>query len=150
MPVSSKACCIPVIAALTSRMSWEVSINSRSTPPWIRPSACSRNISASSSKLTLESSGSSVEGSFPDGPMEPATKRSCAGRPSFPAWEYSSANLRASPAAVRLISMTRSWRPYSAIVNRLARKVSVSTTSTPTSKNERCTFSTACGKEITR
>ena len=88
-------------------------------PALDQPAACSRKISASSSKVTLESSGSSIEGSLPDGPIEPATKR---GWPVFAA--YSSARRRAREAAARLISMTRSCRPYSPRVRRLERKVS--------------------------
>ena len=79
IPVSWNACWIPWMAAFTSRISCEVSIRSRSTPPAINPAACSRKTSISSSTLTLESSGSFIEGSLPEGPIDPATKRGCSG-----------------------------------------------------------------------
>ena len=144
MPVCSQASSSPRMAAFTSRISCEVSISSRSTPPRSKALACSQKSVFNSAKLMLESSGSFIEGNFPDGPMEPATKRLC------PSRLYSSARRLASRAAVRLISSTLSPRPYSFSVSRLARKVHVSITSTPTSRNERCTFSTAAGYEITR
>ncbi len=99
-PVLSNASCIPCITALTSRISCDVSINKRSTAPVIKPSACSQKISFSSSKLTLDSSGSFMEGSFPEGPMEPATKR------GFSGVENSSASWRASLAADWLMWVT--------------------------------------------
>ncbi len=74
-PVSLKACWMPVMAALTSRISCEVSITSRSTPPSIKPAGLLAEDSTSSSKVMLDSSGSFIEGSLPDGPIEPATKR---------------------------------------------------------------------------
>ncbi len=100
--------------------------------------------------------------------MEPATKRSLTpnlspiGRGGFllssPAgrragdegWLYSSASLLARRAAASLISIVRSARPYSPNVRRFERKVSVSSTSTPASRKERWTFSTASGYEMTR
>ncbi len=60
--------------------------------------------------------------------MLPATKR---GRSNV---EKLSATSRATRAAARLISTTASPSPYSASVSRLARKLSVSTTSQPTSR----------------
>ena len=118
-------------------------MSSRSTPPSIRPRACSRKISASWSKFRLDSSGSFMDGSLPDGPIEPATRR------CWPVRLNSSANLRANSAARWLISKTWSCNPYSPSVSRLARKELVSITSTPTSRNERWTSSTAWGKLIT-
>jgi hypothetical protein len=116
-----------VMAALTSRISCEVSIKSTSTPPWISPTACSRKISASSSKLIFDSSGSSAEGSLPEGPIEPATKR------GFRAWNIhlpGGGPGRRSPVDLQHPSPS----PYSPSVRRLERKVSVSSTSTPLPK----------------
>ena len=55
--------------------------------------ACSRKTSTRASKSISDMIGSSLEISFPLGPIEPATKR------GFPCVVYSSANLRASRAA---------------------------------------------------
>jgi len=131
MPVLAKACCMPWMMAFTSRISCEVSIKSKSTPPRINPSACSWKTEASSSKVMLDSSGSFMEGSFPDGPIDPATYRGC------PALEYSSASRRARAAAVLLMVVTCSDSPYSLKVRRFERNVQVSITSTPTSRKER-------------
>ncbi len=61
-----------------------------------------------------------------------------------------SATRRASRAAATLISRTRSCSPYSRSVRRLRRKVSVSSTSQPTSRKEAWISSTTSGREITR
>ncbi len=76
LPVSLKASRAPKIAALTSRMSWAVSMMIRSAPPSTRPWACSVKTSTSSAKLMSPSVGSSEAGRKPVGPIEPATKRS--------------------------------------------------------------------------
>ena len=82
----------PKIAALTSRMSCAVSMISRSEPPSIRPRACSSKIVTSSRNVIRPSVGSSEAGSWPVGPIEPATKR------------CSPIARRAISAALRLIS----------------------------------------------
>ncbi len=138
-PVSANAAWMPWITALTSKMSCEVSISRRSTPPSIRPTACSRKTSTRSSNRMSDMVGSSAEMSLPLGPIEPATKR------GFSGVLYASAKRRARAAAARLISKVRSARPYSARVSRLARKESVVSTSAPASRNPRWTFSTAWG-----
>ncbi len=102
---SSKASRMPLMAALTSRISFEVSMSSRSTPPRIRPTACSRKTSLSSSKLISDISGSLVEISLPEGPIEPATKR------GFSRLKNSSAAWRAILAAFWFSSITRSCKP---------------------------------------
>ena len=126
-PVSLKASRAPKIAALTSRMSWAVSMMSRSAPPSIRPWACSVKTSTSSRKVILPSVGSSLAGRCPVGPIEPATKRS------------SPAAARAISAALRLTSGVCSPSPHSSSLRRLAWKVSVSTTSAPASSIDSCT-----------
>ena len=63
--------------------------------------------------------------------------------------EKSSAAPRASAAAARLSSRTRWAWPYSASTGAKAPKVSVSTTSQPTSKNDRWIWSTASGRVTT-
>ena len=123
-PAVTNASRAPKIAALTSRMSCAVSISSRSTPPSSSPRACSSKIVTSSRKLIAPSVGSSEEGSWPVGPIEPATKRS------------SPTAARAISPARRLISSVCSARPHSSSFRRLAWKVSVSTTSAPASTIE--------------
>src|SRR6185437_8093004 len=71
--------------------------------------------------------------------MLPATQRGRSGV------AYSSASRRASAAAATFSSRARSARPYSASTTENAPKVSVSMTSTPTSRNDRCSRSTASG-----
>ena len=66
----------PKTAALTSRMSWAVSMMMRSAPPWTSPRACSSKTATSSRKVILPSVGSSEAGRWPVGPIEPATKLS--------------------------------------------------------------------------
>ena len=75
-----------------------------------------------------ESAGSSLEGSMPLGPIEPATNR---GRDGV---AYASAAARAMRAAVRLISRVCSPTPHSVIRIRDAWKLFVSTTSAPASR----------------
>ena len=79
-PVALNASRAPKIAALTSRMSCAVSMMIRSAPPCTRPRACSSKVSTSSRKVIRPSVGSSLEGRWPVGPIEPATKRLLAGR----------------------------------------------------------------------
>ncbi len=137
-PVSLNASRAPKIAALTSRMSWAVSMMSRSTPPSSSPWACSRKTSTSSRKRTWPSEGSSEAGRKPVGPMEPATKR------------CSPTALRAICAAFVLISIVWSARPHSSSFRREAWNVSVSTTSAPASTMEVCTPSMTSGRLSTR
>ncbi len=133
-PVCLNASCAPKIAAFTSRMSWAVSMISRSAPPSIRPVACSVKTSTSFANEMSPSVGSSLAGRKPVGPIEPATKRS------------SPAALRAISAAFVLISRVRSARPHSSSLRRLPWKVSVSTTSAPASSIELCTPSITSGR----
>ena len=130
------------IAALTSRISWEVSISSRSTPPWIN-----------ADRLFAENIHQFVEGDV--GELRVIGERAAcrSGRWTRPQSRcyrlprrMSSASLsRQLARPARLISSTRPASPYSAMVMRLARKVLVSITSTPTSRNERWISSTASG-----
>ena len=91
-PVLRNADRAPNTAALTSRMSWAVSMMIRSAPPSISPAACSSKTSTNSAKRIWPSAGSSEAGRKPVGPIEPATKR------------RSPAALRAISAAFVLIS----------------------------------------------
>ena len=91
-PSSLPARRTPNTAALSSRMSWVVSMMMRSTPPSMRPVACSVKTVCSSGKVIWPSVGSSEAGRKPVGPMAPATRR------------CSPAALRAICAALRLIS----------------------------------------------
>ena len=91
-PVCLNASRAPKTAALTSRMSWAVSMISRSAPPSTSARACSSKIATSSRKRIRPSVGSSEAGSCPVGPIEPATK-----------WRSPIAP-RAISAALRLIS----------------------------------------------
>ena len=134
VPVLSMAARAPKTAALTSRMSWAVSMMIRSTPPLIRPSACSVKTSTSSLNRILPSVGSSEAGRWPVGPIEPATKLS------------SPAALRAISAAFWLISTVWSARPHSSSLIRLAWKVSVSSTSAPASIMDLWTPSITSGR----
>ena len=134
LPVLLNASRAPNTAALTSRMSWAVSMMIRSEPPLIRPSACSVKTSTSSGKVILPSVGSSEAGRWPVGPIEPATKLS------------SPAALRAISAAFWLISTVWSASPHSSSLIRLAWKVSVSSTSAPASIIEACTPSITSGR----
>ena len=84
-PASLNASRVPRMAALTSRMSWAVSMMMRSAPPLISAWACSWKTLRSSGNLIWPRLGSSLAGRNPVGPIEPATKRS-------------------SPAALRAIS----------------------------------------------
>ncbi len=124
----------PKIAAFTSRMSCAVSMMMRSTPPRIRPSACSAKTATSSRNLIIPSVGSSEAGRKPVGPIEPATYRS------------SPTALRAISAALTLISIVCSARPHSSSFRRLAWNVSVSTTSAPASTIVRCSRSMTSGR----
>ena len=54
-------------------MSWLVSINSASTPPSIRPSACNSYASLISFRDFWPSDGSFELGKNPDGPIVPIT-----------------------------------------------------------------------------
>ena len=134
LPMFLKASRAPKMAALTSRMSWAVSMMIRSAPPSVRPRACSSKTVTSSRKVILPSVGSSEAGRWPVGPMEPATKRS------------SPAALRAISAAFWLISSVCSSRPHSSSLMRLAWKVSVSSTSAPASSMEVWTPSITSGR----
>ena len=109
-------------------MSCCVSITSRSAPPSISPLACSRNASESWLKVMPESAGSSLDGSIPEGPMAPATKRARDGVAN------ESAARRAICAARRLISWVASPTPHSSILIGEAWKLFVSTTSAPASR----------------
>ncbi len=113
-PAAAIARRAPNTAALASRMSWTVSMISRSTPPSSSAPACSAKTSASAAGETAPSVGSAEAGSSPVGPMQPATKRS------------SPAASRARRAAATLISCVRSSRPHSASFRRLAWNVLVS------------------------
>ena len=124
----------PNTAALSSRMSWVVSMMMRSTPPSISPVACSANTVRSSGKVIWPSVGSSEAGRKPVGPIAPATNR------------CSPAALRAICAALRLISCVWSSRPHSPSFSRLAWNVSVSSTSAPASSIEACTPSITSGR----
>ena len=125
-PAAANASRAPNTAALTSRMSWAVSMISRSAPPSTRPLACSANTATSSRKRTLPNVGSSEAGRWPVGPIEPATKR------------CSPTARRAISAALRLISYVCSPRPHSSSLSREAWNVSVSTTSAPASTIASC------------
>ena len=57
LPVLLKASRAPKMAALTSRMSWAVSMMIRSAPPSIKPAACSANTSTSSAEGDLPERG---------------------------------------------------------------------------------------------
>ena len=83
-------------------------------------------------------------GNLVPGPIEPATKRGEVGV------AYSSATRRAILAEARANSCARSAMPYSLRTTENAPKESVSMASTPTSRNERCSDSTASGLETTR
>ncbi len=61
-PVEANASRAPNTAALTSRMSWAVSMMIRSAPPSIRPAACSAKTSTSSRKRICPSEASSEAG----------------------------------------------------------------------------------------
>ena len=80
-PVALNASRAPKIAALTSRMSWAVSMMIRSAPPSTSPRACSSKTSTSRRKEMSPRVGSSEEGRKPVGPIEPATKRDLARPP---------------------------------------------------------------------
>ena len=82
-------------------------------------------------------------GNLVPGPMLPATHRGRSGV------EKSSAAARASVAAARLSSRTRWAWPYSASTGAKAPKASVSTTSQPTSRNDRWTRSMTSGRVTT-
>ncbi len=132
-------CCLnaartPKIAALTSSMSWAVSMMIRSTPPASSPCACSSNTSTSSGNRTFPSVGSSLAGRKPVGPIEPATKR------------CSPAALRAICAALRLISSVWSSSPHSESLSLEAWNVSVSSTSAPASIIDAWTPSITSGR----
>ena len=116
------------MAARVSRMSCCVSITSRSAPPSTSAADCSRKVSESPAKETPERAGSSLEGSIPLGPIEPATNR---GRDGV---ENASAAARAMRAAHRLISRVCSPTPHSCMRIRDAWKLFVSTTSAPASR----------------
>jgi hypothetical protein len=58
-PSAVNASRAPKTAALTSRMSWAVSMMMRSAPPWISPRACSSKTVTSSRNVILPSVGSS-------------------------------------------------------------------------------------------
>ena len=118
-PESAHARRTPNTAALSSRMSWVVSMITRSTPPASSPCVCSANTSTSSGNVILPSVGSSLAGKKPVGPMAPATNR------------CSPAALRAICAALRLISCVWSSSPHSASFSLEAWKLSVSSTSAP-------------------
>ena len=133
-PASLNASRAPKTAAFTSRMSCAVSMITRSTPPSTSAWACSVKTSTSSRKLMAPSVGSSEAGSWPVGPMEPATNR------------CSPAALRASCAALVLISRVCSPSPHSSSFRRLAWKVSVWSTSAPASRNAVCTPSMTSGR----
>ena len=126
-PVSRNASRAPNTAALTSRMSCAVSMMIRSAPPSVSALACSVKISISSRNPMRPSVGSSLDGSCPVGPIEPATKR------------CSPAAARAISAARRLISSVCSASPHSSSLSRLPWKVSVSSTSAPASSMDSCT-----------
>ena len=72
-PSALNASRAPKTAALTSRMSWAVSMMMRSAPPWTSPRACSSKTATSSRKVILPSVGSSEAGRWPVGPIDPAT-----------------------------------------------------------------------------
>ena len=116
----------PKTAALTSRMSWAVSMMMRSAPPCTSPRACSSNTVTSSRKVILPRVGSSDAGRWPVGPIEPATK-----------WSSPTA-LRAISAERWLISSVCSPRPHSSSFSREAWKLSVCTTSAPASIIDSC------------
>ena len=97
-PSSRNAARAPSIAALVSRMSCCVSIRIRSAPPSTRAAVCSRKASERPANEIPESAGSSLEGSMPLGPIDPATNR---GRDGV---ANASAAARAIRAALRLIS----------------------------------------------
>ena len=78
-PSSVKSCSIPATAAFTSRMSCDVSMRRRSTPPSIRYWAWSWKFRESSSKVMLPSAGSELDGSMPVGPIDAATNRGFSG-----------------------------------------------------------------------
>ena len=139
-PSSRKAARAPSMAARVSRMSCCVSMMIRSAPPSTSAAACSQNASESPANEMPESAGSSLDGSIPLGPIEPATNR---GRDGV---EYASAALRAIWAAHRLISRVWSATPHSAIRIRDAWKLFVSTTSAPASRYARWMPSMASGR----
>ncbi len=143
-PASARACFSPATWAFTSSMSWLVSIRSTSTPPSSSPRACSANAAISSSYVMAPSDGSLVDGRKPLGPMLPATKRGRSGV------AYRSHARRASSAAARFSATTRSCSPYSRMVSRLARNVSVSTASQPTSRKLAWISSITSGRLRTR
>ena len=134
-PVSLNASRAPKIAALTSRMSWAVSMMIRSTPPSIRPWACSVKTSTSSRKVICAErrvvGGGEVAGRPDRAGDEAAPRRRPCGR-SRRRW--------------RLISSVWSARPHSSSLRRLAWKVSVSTTSAPASTIDSCTPSMTSGR----
>ncbi len=138
-PDSAAAARAPNTAALVSRMSCCVSMIRTSAPPSMSAAACSWNTGTRSANPSRLIDGSLDAGRNPVGPMLPATKRA---RPSF---EYSSATLRASPAAATLSSRVSSPWPHSSRRGRVAWKEQVSMTSHPASRNPRCTRSTTCG-----
>ncbi len=133
-PVAAKASRAPKIAALTSRMSWAVSMMIRSAPPSTRPRACSAKTSTRRPKEMSPRVGSVEAGRKPVGPIEPATKRS------------GPAARRAISAALTLISSVCSPRPHSSSFSREPWKLSVSTTSAPASTIEAWTPSITSGR----
>ena len=124
VPASSNTLSAAIRAALVLRVSWQVSMNSRSTPPSSRPRICSAKVATSSEKVMPPV----TEIARVVGPTEPATKRGLSGV------ESSRAASTASSAARRLSARASASRPYSASTSGVPPKVSVSMMSAPASR----------------
>ena len=101
-PAAARASHIPSRQALTLSVSMAVSHSRKSTPPSIRPRACSAYEARTSSNVTARKPGSSTRGDSERvlfvGPIDPATKR------GFSAVVQASAASRATRAAATLMS----------------------------------------------